>query len=162
MRISSTAWWASRLGRKPYAHGWKSASKMGSKTRRAAVWTTRSRTVGIPRGRSPPAPLGDQHTPDGVGPVGVRPEFLGETREERSDAARLYSGNGGPVNTGGTPIASHHGPGLTQDVRPVDLVVEEVEPKGRFLLGLAVQLPLEIPHAIWRFQPHGNPPASAP
>ena len=116
----------------------------------------------MPRGRAAAAPLGDAHTPDGVGPVGVGPEFLGQTREERIDPARLYGGQGGAVRTGGTPIGPHHGPGVTQEVRPVDLVVEEVEPKGGLLLGLAIQLPLEVPDMLWRFEPHGNPPAGPP
>jgi len=32
--------------------------------------------------------------------------------------------------------------GMTEDVRPINLVVQGVEATGRFLLGLAVELPL--------------------
>src|SRR6266487_3369549 len=38
--------WARRPGRKPYEHGRKSASKIGSSTSFSAACTTRSRTVG--------------------------------------------------------------------------------------------------------------------
>jgi hypothetical protein len=56
-------WWTSamascarRPGRKPYEHGAKSASKMGSNTSLSAACATRSRTVGMPsRRRLPPA-----------------------------------------------------------------------------------------------------------
>jgi hypothetical protein len=93
-----------------------------------------------------PTPLGDGHTPDGVGPVGVRPEFLGQMREERTDPARLHGGDRDAIRTSGAAVRPHQGPGMTQDVRPVHLVVEEVEPEGGLRLGLAVELPLEGAH----------------
>jgi site-specific DNA recombinase len=109
-----------------------------------------------------PTPLGDHHTPDGVGPVGVGPELLGQMREERGDPARLHGRDGHPVDARGAAVRAHQGPGVTQDIRPVDLVVEEVEPEGRLRLGLAVERPLEGPHCLWRFEPHGNPPGGSP
>ena len=107
-------------------------------------------------------PLGDGHTPDGGGPVGVRPEFLGEMREERGDPVRLYGRQRDAIHAGRAPLGAHQGPGVTQEVGPGDLVIEEVKPEGGLRLGLAVQLPLEVPHTSWRFEPHGNPPASSP
>ena len=83
-------------------------------------------------------------------------------REERGDPVRLYGGQRDAIHSGGAPLGPHQGPGVTQEVGPGDLVIEEVEPEGRLRLGLAVQLPLEVPHAVWRFEPHGNPPASSP
>ena len=56
--ISAIASWARRFGRNPYEHGRKSASKTGSSTALHAAWTTRSVTVGIPKLRSFPPPLG--------------------------------------------------------------------------------------------------------
>jgi hypothetical protein len=50
--------WARRPGRKPYEHGWKSASKIGSSTALRAAWTTRSRTVAMPNRRRLPPGLG--------------------------------------------------------------------------------------------------------
>ena len=38
--------------------------------------------------------------------------------------------------------------GMTEDVRPVNLVVQGVEAAGRLLLGLAVELPLKCPDAF--------------
>ena len=48
----------SRLGRNPYEHARKSASKIGSRTSFAAICTTRSRTVGMPSGRVLPSAFG--------------------------------------------------------------------------------------------------------
>ena len=49
---------ALRFGRKPYEHERKSASKIGSSTSRVAACTTRSRIVGMPRGRCFPSAFG--------------------------------------------------------------------------------------------------------
>ena len=57
-RIVSSAPVAPRRGRKPYEHGRKSASKIGSSTSVAAIWTTRSLTVGMPSGRFFPSAFG--------------------------------------------------------------------------------------------------------
>jgi len=110
----------------------------------------------------PAPPLGDPDTPDGIGPVSGRAEFLGNASEESLDPGRLYGGERDPIHSWGTSIRPHQGPGVTQDVRPRDLVVEEVEPERWLLLGLAVELPLERPHRLWRLEPHGNPPAGFP
>ncbi len=48
MRISAIASCARRRGRKPFEHGWKSASKIGSNTSFTDACTTRSATTGIP------------------------------------------------------------------------------------------------------------------
>src|ERR1019366_5201530 len=58
LRRVSSAIVALRLGRKPYEHGRKSASKTGSSTSFAAICTTRSRTVGMPNGRLLPSAFG--------------------------------------------------------------------------------------------------------
>jgi hypothetical protein len=117
---------------------------------------------GDAEGPLPALPLGDHYTPDGIGSVGVRPEFLGQTREERTDPVRLDGGDGDAIHSGGAPVRAHQGPGVTQEVRPVDLVVEEVKPEGGLRLGLAVELPLEGAHCLWRFKPHSNPPRVPP
>jgi hypothetical protein len=111
--------------------------------------------------RAPPA-LGAGDPPDGVGAVGVGPEFLGPTREERGDPACLYGGDRDAVHAGGAPVHPHQGPGVMQDIRPGDLVVAEVEPDGGLRLGLAGARPLESPHPIGRCQPHGTPPGDSP
>ncbi len=84
-RISSTAWCALFL--RAEAVGARLEVRLEDRLQAPGgprLWTTRSRTVGMPSGPLAPTPLGDGHTPDGIGPVGVRPEFLGQTREERS------------------------------------------------------------------------------
>ena len=58
LRRVSSACVALRRGRKPYEHGRKSASKIGSSTSFAAICTTRSRTVGMPSGRCFPSAFG--------------------------------------------------------------------------------------------------------
>ncbi|MBP1779200.1 MAG: hypothetical protein H6Q86_5211, partial [candidate division NC10 bacterium] len=84
-----------------------------------------------------PAPLGDEDPPDGIGPVGGRPEFLGEMHEERGDPVRLYGRQRDTIHAGGAPLGAHQGPGVTQEVGPEDLVLEEVKPEGGLRLGLA-------------------------
>ena len=58
VRSRSIACVADRLGRNPYEHGGKSASKTGSSTILAACWATLSRTAGMPSGRLPPCGFG--------------------------------------------------------------------------------------------------------
>ena len=58
----------------------------------------------------------------------------------------------GPEGHAVYPGAPFVGPdkfiGMTEDVRPVDLVLQGMEAAGWFLLGLAVELPLKCPDAI--------------
>ena len=49
-RMTSSASWADRFGRKPKLAGLKSASKIGSRTSLAALMSTRSRRLGMPSG----------------------------------------------------------------------------------------------------------------
>ena len=65
--MASRASVAERLGRKPKLWGRKSASKMGSRTILAAAWHTRSRTVGMPKGRIRPSGLGISTRRTGAG-----------------------------------------------------------------------------------------------
>jgi hypothetical protein len=48
--------------------------------------------------------------------------------------------------------------GVGEDVRSIHLVVEQIEPIGRFLLGLGVQRLLESPELWWSCQAHANLP----
>jgi hypothetical protein len=52
------AWWALRWGRNPAEGSWTLAAKMGSMTSVHACCPTRSRSVGIPKGRGPPSGWG--------------------------------------------------------------------------------------------------------
>ena len=88
-------------------------------------------------GPLPSTPLGDEDPPDGGGPVGGRPEFLGEMREERGDPVRRSGCQRDAIHAGRAPLGAHQGPGVTQEVGPGDLVIAEGEPEGRLRLGLA-------------------------
>ena len=54
----------------------------------------------------------------------------------------LYGLEGDAVDAGAPFVGSDKIVGVTEDVGPVYLVVQGVEAVGRFLLGLAVELPL--------------------
>ena len=47
---------------------------------------------------------------------------------------------------------------MTQDVRAVDLVVEQVEPIARLRLRLEIKLPLKRPDISWCCQAHRQSP----
>jgi hypothetical protein len=49
-----------------------------------------------------------------------------------------------------------------EDVRPIHLVVQQIETVGRFLLGLGVQRLLEPPELGWSCQAHANLPPLGP
>ena len=84
---ASTACPALRLGRYPYEHGKKLASKSGSMTILHACWTTRSRTVGMPRGRVRPSGFGNLHPQHWLWAIHpglqLRGERLQDTRRPR-------------------------------------------------------------------------------
>ena len=46
------------------------------------------------------------------------------------------------VNTGAPFVGADKGIGMTEDVGPINLVVQRMEAAGWFLLGLAIKLPL--------------------
>jgi hypothetical protein len=52
---------------------------------------------------------------------------------------------GHAVDPGAPLVGMDTGLGVTEDVRPIDFVVQGVETAGWFLLGLAVELPLKCP-----------------
>jgi hypothetical protein len=91
--ISAIASWARRIGRNPYEHGSKSASKIGSSTSFSAAWTTLSAMRGMPSLRSFPDPPG----------LGISRSRTGSGRNEPSfRAARRSSRNPGTPTTSST------------------------------------------------------------
>jgi hypothetical protein len=60
----------------------------------------------------------------------------------------LYGLERDAVNAGASLVGPNQAIGVTEDVGPIHLVIERVEAIGRFLLGLAVQLPLQCPDAF--------------
>jgi hypothetical protein len=66
-----------------------------------------------------------------------------QRRHEGDDPFSVLDGLEGYAVYAGAPfIGTDKVIGVAEDVRPVNLVVQGVEAAGRFLLGLAVELPL--------------------
>src|SRR5687768_15295978 len=88
-RVSSAIVWL-RLGRYPYEHGRKSASKIGSSTSFAAICTTRSRTVGD--AQWPPLSISLRNVParDRARPVLACTQHDGDLFQETIDAVPLH------------------------------------------------------------------------
>src|SRR5208283_3302540 len=57
-----------------------------------------------------------------------------------------------------TPVGAHRVVGMAQNVRTVDLVVEQIEPVSRLRLRLEVELPLKRPDVIRCCQAHRQSP----
>ena len=49
---------------------------------------------------------------------------------------------GDTINPGAALIGTDKVVGVTENVRPIDLIIQGMEAAGRFLFGLAVELPL--------------------
>src|SRR5262245_39654290 len=77
-----------------------------------------------------------------------------------SPAASMLS-NVTPSTPGPPTVLFGEGVGIGEDVRPMHLVVQQVEAIGRFLLGLGVYRLLEPPELCWRCQAHANLPPLA-
>ena len=61
-------------------------------------------------------------------------------------------------STPGAPLLAHHVVGMAQDIRTMDLVVEQVEPIARLRLRLEIELPLQRPDVIRFCQAHRQSP----
>lgn len=55
---------------------------------------------------------------------------------------------GDAVDSGAPFVGTDKAIGMTEDVRPANLVVQGMEAAGRLMLGLAVKLPLKCPDAL--------------
>ncbi len=55
---------------------------------------------------------------------------------------------GDAVDSGAPSVGADKIIGMTEDVRPMDLVIQGVKTAGRLLLGLEVELPLKCPDAF--------------
>jgi hypothetical protein len=90
-----------------------------------------------------------RHSPYRLGSVGLLLQVTGQVPQESFHPFAVLDGlEGDPVDAGTASVGAHQTPGVTEDVRPADLVVERVEAVGRFLLGLGIELPLERPDAV--------------
>ena len=110
---------------------------MGSSTILAAVWTTRSRIVGMPSGRSPPPGLRDHYPPHRTGPVRLRNQFLAQARQPRLQALLLDLRESHPVHARRARIGAGKPVGVSKNVFAANLVVEQIEAEVGLRLRLA-------------------------
>ena len=138
----------------------KSASKMGSSTILAAVWTTRSRMVGMPSGRSP------RHSAFGI--ITRRTgsgRYVFETNSSRKPASHasrpslLDLRESHPIHARRSRIGAGEPVGVQQDVLAADLVVEHIEAEGGLRLRLAIELSLKAPDLFRCFKAHRQSPS---
>src|SRR3954454_2102130 len=71
---------------------------------------------------------------------------------------RLDPREGDPVHPRCAPVGAGERVGVAQDIRAMDLVVEQVEAEGRLRLRLAIKLPLESPDRFGCLQAHRQSP----
>lgn len=78
--------------------------------------------------------------------IGLAPQCFLELRHKSGRAFLILDGfEGDAIDPGAAFVGPDQILGMTEDVCPIDLVVEGVEAVGRLLLGLTVELPLERP-----------------
>ncbi len=90
-----------------------------------------------------PIGFGDPHPSHRVSAVPLALQLGLELPQKRCfPFFRVDSRPGAPVYSTGTLVGSDQGIRVTQNVRPVDLVVQRIEAKARFSLGLPIEFPL--------------------
>ena len=84
------------------------------------------------------------HDPfDGIGFIRLVSQCFFQRRNECGNPFVFLDGREGDAVDAGAPFfGADKGIGVTEDVSPIDLVVQGVEAAGRYLLGLAIELPL--------------------
>jgi hypothetical protein len=84
-----------------------------------------------------------------LGSVGLVFQITGQSPQKRvyPDAA-LYGLEADPINPRAASISSDEPPGMMEDIRTAELVVERVKAIGRFVLGLGIELPLPRPDRL--------------
>ena len=135
VRSSSIACVADRLGRNPYEHGTKSASKW------APARSGRLPGHPVTHRRNAKRPLAalrfrDVHAPGGRGTVPALAEIALKPAEHPAHPIPfLHIRQGDPIHPGGPAIGPDPLPRLPQDVTPVNTVVKGVETPLRRLPG---------------------------
>ena len=104
------------------------------------------------------AELWDHYPPHRLAPVRLRSQFLAEPRQPVLQPRRLDPLERHPVHPWRAFVGARQVIGMVQNVRPPDLVVEQIEPEVRLSLGLAIQLSLQSPDRIWCLQAHRQSP----
>ena len=122
---------------------------MGSITSLAAVCTTRSRIVGIPRGRSPPPGLGIITRRTGIGRyVFSRSSLCKAVSQSSRPSASDLPSNVTPSTPGAAPLSSASSHAWSKMLSRQTLSLKLVKPAVRLSLRLEVQLPLQRPDAF--------------
>src|SRR5208337_737357 len=89
-------------------------------------------------------------------PLGA--ELLPDLGQPLPQSSRFDLRKGLPIHARSAPVELHQFVGVVENIFAVDFVVEQVEAVVRFLLRLAIQLPLKRPDLIWCFQAHRQSP----
>ena len=101
----------------------------------------------------------NHHAPHRIGPVSLRDQFLAQACEPRFQALRLDLVERHPVDARSTRIGAGEPVGVEENVRAMDLVVEQVEAERRLRLRLHVELSLQAPDLFRRCKAHRQSPA---
>src|SRR5271163_890863 len=114
--------------------------------------------VGMPRGLSPPPGFGIVTRRTGIG------RYVFETRSSRraanhpsTPAASIIS-NVTPSTPGAPSFSRASVQALFENIRPMDLVVKQVEAVGGLRLRLAIELPLKVADLVRSFKAHSPIP----
>ncbi len=104
------------------------------------------------------AGLRDHHPSYRLAPISLRSQLLAQTGQPVLHPCRLDPVECHPVHPWRTLVGARQVVSMGQDVRPPDLVVENVEPEPRLGLRLHIEFPLQSPDRIWCFQAHRQSP----
>ena len=105
---------------------------------------TRSRNVEIPSGRSLPLAFGMNTRRIGSGRYVSSFNACASSPSQRSSPYASMSANSWPSTPGAPRFAATPGPGMRQDIRSINLVVQRVEANARLRLRFRVQRHLQL------------------
>ncbi len=117
----------------------------------------------VPNGRDPQGPLPaiglrDHHPSHRLGPVARLDQLLPQLRQPGFPPLGLDPWETLAIHPRRSLLGFRQLVGVGEDILPMDLVIEHVEPVGWLLLRFGVQLPLKLPNLYRRFQTHRQSP----
>jgi len=107
----------------------------------------------------PAARFGNLHPPHRHRPIALRHEFLAQSRQPAFHTPRLDRLERHSVHARRAVVLTGERVGVFENVGPMDLVVEQVEPVGGLRLRLAIELPLKAADLIRRCKAHRQSPS---